>query len=126
MPNRRQRVARHARKAFRILLVTVLGVLPIAAGRGDGGARQAGAPFDLEEATFASLVSDQQSGKRTARAIAEQYLARIHAIDRNGPTLRSVIELNPDALTIADALDVERQTKGMRGRLHGIPVLIKD
>src|SRR6187402_3147442 len=117
---------RHTRKAFRILIVTILGVLPIAAGRADGDARQAAAPFDLEEATIASLISDQQSGKRTARAITEEYLARIDAIDRNGPALRSVIERNPDALTIADALDVERKTKGMRGRLHGIPVLIKD
>jgi len=126
MPKTRQRAARHTRKAFCILIVTVVGVWPIAAGRGDVEARQAAAPFDLEEATIASLVSDQQSGKRTAHAIAEQYLARIDAIDRNGPALRSVIERNPDALTIADALDVERQTKGMRGPLHGIPVLIKD
>jgi len=126
MSNMGQRVARHTRKAFRILIMTVLGVVSIAAGRGDGDARQAAAPFDLEEATIASLISDQQSGRRTARAIAEQYLARIDAIDRNGPSLRSVIERNPDALTIADALDVERKTKGMRGRLHGIPVLIKD
>ena len=126
MANAGPGAARHTRKAFRILIVTILGVLPIAAGRGDGDARQAAAPFDLEEATIASLISDQQSGKRTARAITEEYLARIDAIDRNGPALRSVIERNPDALTIADALDVERKTKGMRGRLHGIPVLIKD
>lgn len=120
------RVGRHTRKALPILVATVLGALAIATGRGDGDARQAAVPFDLEEATIASLISDQQSGKRTARAITEQYLARIDAIDRNGPSLRSVMERNPDALTIADALDVERKTKGMRGRLHGIPVLIKD
>src|SRR5207248_824468 len=58
--------------------------------------------------------------------VAERYLARIEAIDRNGPALRSVIEVNPDALTIADTLDQERKTKGPRGPLHGVPVLIKD
>ena len=83
-------------------------------------------PFELEEVTIASLVSDQQSGRRTARAIAEQYLARIEAIDRSGPSLRSVIEMNPDALEIAAGLDRERTSKGMRGPLHGVPVLIKD
>lgn len=82
--------------------------------------------FDLEETTIAALVRDQQSGKRTARRIAEQYLERIHALDHGGPALRSVIELNPDALAIADALDAERQARGLRGPLHGVPVLIKD
>ena len=66
------------------------------------------------------------SGRYTARQIAELYLRRIEAIDRSGPTLRSVIEVNPDALAIADALDAERKAKGPRGPLHGIPVLIKD
>jgi amidase len=56
----------------------------------------------------------------------EQYLARIDAVDRSGPTLRSVIETNPDALTIADRLDAERRSGRTRGPLHGIPVLIKD
>jgi amidase len=66
------------------------------------------------------------AGELTARGIAEKYLARIAAIDRRGPTLRSVIEVNPDALAIADALDRERKEKGPRGPLHGIPVLLKD
>lgn len=82
--------------------------------------------FDLEEATIPDLLRDQQEGRRTARSIAEQYLSRIQALDRNGPSLHAVIELNPDALAIADALDVERQTRGPRGPLHGVPVLIKD
>src|SRR5205823_616265 len=55
-----------------------------------------------------------------------KYLARIDAIDRRGPGLRSVLEVNPDALALADALDNERKGKGPRGPLHGIPVLIKD
>jgi amidase len=82
--------------------------------------------FDLEEVTIAVLLRDQQAGRLTARHIAEQYLSRIHALDRNGPSLNSVIELNPDALAIADALDAERRAKGPRGSLHGVPVLIKD
>jgi amidase len=84
------------------------------------------APFPLEEATAAQLQEMMTSGRYSARQIADLYLHRIEEIDRRGPTLRSVIEMNPDALTIADALDAERRTKGPRGPLHGIPVLIKD
>jgi len=83
-------------------------------------------PFDLDEATISNLGEAMGSGRLTARAIAEKYLARIEAIDRGGPALRSVIELNPEALEIADALDRERKEKGPRGPLHGIPILIKD
>ena len=64
--------------------------------------------FDLEETTIRALIQDQQAGRRTARQIASEYIARIQALDRSGPTLHAVIELNPDALTIADALDAER------------------
>src|SRR5262245_32431174 len=67
-----------------------------------------------------------KSGGLTARSITEKYLSRIAAVDKQGPRLNSVIELNPDALTIAQALDDERKTRGSRGPLHGIPVLIKD
>jgi amidase len=82
--------------------------------------------FELEETTIASLQDAMTSGRLTAHAIAERYLARIDAVDKRGPTLNSVIELNPDALAIADALDRERKDKGPRGPLHGVPVLIKD
>jgi amidase len=82
--------------------------------------------FELDEITIAELQQGMESGKFTARSIAEKYLARIEAIDRNGPTLRAVIETNPDALAIADALDKERKEEGSRGPMHGIPVLIKD
>jgi amidase len=83
-------------------------------------------PFPLEEVTAAQLQDWMTSGRYTARQVAEMYLRRIDEIDRSGPTLRAVIEVNPDALTIADALDAERKAKGARGPLHGIPVLIKD
>ena len=82
--------------------------------------------FELDEITIAALQDGMKSGEYTARSIAEKYLARIEAIDRNGPAIRSVIETNPDALAIADELDKERKARGARGPLHGIPVLIKD
>lgn len=84
------------------------------------------APFELEEATLAQLQDWMVSGKYTSRRLVELYVDRIEQIDRRGPTLRSVLELNPDALAIADALDAERTASGPRGPLHGIPVLIKD
>jgi amidase len=84
------------------------------------------APFELEEATIATLQERMQSGALTARALTEAYLVRIEALDRQGPALRSILETNPDALPIADALDAERKAKGARGPLHGIPVLLKD
>ncbi|MGH9707750.1 MAG: amidase, partial [Candidatus Acidiferrales bacterium] len=82
--------------------------------------------FELEEITVAQLQDAMASGKWTARSIAEKYLARISEIDTHGPALNSVIELNPDALAIADSLDAQRKSKGPRGPMHGIPVLIKD
>src|SRR5688572_16694945 len=69
------------------------------------------AAFELDEATIGSLQEAMTSGKYTARAITELYLKRIEEIDRNGPSLHSVIETNPDALSIADALDQERQSR---------------
>src|SRR4051812_31796091 len=78
--------------------------------------------FPLEEATVSQLQEWMTSGRYTARQITDLYLQRIDEIDRRGPELRSVIETNPDATSIADALDAERRTKGPRGRLHGIPV----
>jgi len=83
-------------------------------------------PFELDEVSLADLSAGLQSGKYTSRSLAEEYLSRIGEIDTNGPGLNSVIELNPDALTLADSLDEERKSKGPRGPLHGIPILIKD
>lgn len=82
--------------------------------------------FELEEATIAELQAGMKSGKWTARSLAEKYLSRIEKIDKQGPAINSIIELNPDARNLADALDKERKAKGARGPLHGIPVLIKD
>jgi amidase len=82
--------------------------------------------FELDEVTVASLKDRMRERVLTAERTVELYLERIEAIDRNGPSLRSVIEINPDALAVARALDDERKNKGARGPLHGIPVLIKD
>src|SRR6202050_254477 len=82
--------------------------------------------FELEEADMRQLQKRMSEGSLTARSLTAQYLERIEAIDRRGPMLNSVIELNPDALSIAASLDAERQAKGVRGPLHGIPILIKD
>lgn len=81
---------------------------------------------DLEEATIASLQEGLRAGSYTTRSLCVAYLGRIDALDRSGPTLRSVLETNPDALAIADRLDAERKARRARGPLHGIPVLIKD
>ena len=84
------------------------------------------APFALEEATIADLQSAMAAGRMTARSITQQYLDRIAQLDRKGPTLRHVLETNPDALSIADSLDRERKVGKVRGPLHGIPILLKD
>ncbi len=82
--------------------------------------------FELEEMTIGDLQEGMKTGKYTARAVTEKYLARIEAVDKSGPAVNSVIEGNPDAAEIAESLDRERKEKGARGPLHGIPVLIKD
>jgi len=121
------------RRAF--LRISALGAVAVAAGCNrhpqspvSGASNQVSTfgSFELDEKTIAELQEGMKSGGLTARSIAEKYISRIAAIDKQGPRLNSVIELNPAALTIADALDAERKTKGPRGPLHGIPVLIKD
>jgi amidase len=82
--------------------------------------------FELDEKTIDELSSMMEKGESTSRRITELYLARIEATNRKGPNLCAVIETDPDALTVADALDRERKQKGARGPMHGIPVLIKD
>ncbi len=82
--------------------------------------------MQIEEATISELQAALSRKQLTTRQLSEIYIQRIQALDQQGPQLRSVIEINPDALTIADELDHERQTKGPRGPLHGIPLLLKE
>ena len=83
-------------------------------------------PFELDELTLGELREGMESGRFTARSLTEKYLVRIDQLDRRGPTLRAIIETNPDALSIAERLDEERRVSGPRGPLHGVPVLLKD
>ena len=82
--------------------------------------------FALAEMTIAQLQDGMKSGKLTSRGITQAYWGRIAALDRTGPTLRAVLETNPDALSLADQLDQERKQGKVRGPLHGIPVIVKD
>jgi amidase len=120
---------------------TVAGLTPALAAARDLSSRPSGAtleapappkirPFELEEITIVELQEGLKSGKFTARSLVETYWSRVSDIDmrdENGRIpLNSVIEMNPDAVAIAEALDKERQAGKVRGPLHGIPVLIKD
>jgi amidase len=82
--------------------------------------------FALAETTIAQLQEGMRAGRWSARGVARAYLDRIAALDRKGPTLRAILEINPDALTIAAAMDAERRRGAVRGPLHGIPVILKD
>ena len=103
---------------------------PLAADPFDGPTlrkeRSAISPFELDEATIADLQAGMSSGRMTSHSITEQYIARIEELNRRGPKLRHVLEVNPDALNIADSLDQERKAGRLRGPLHGIPILLKD
>ena len=88
--------------------------------------RTAMATIHVEERSLADLRTDLDAGRVDSQRLVAAYAARIEALDRHGPSLASVLELNPDAPTIARALDAERLSKGPRGPLHGLPILIKD
>jgi amidase len=82
--------------------------------------------FEFEEKTIAELQAMMESGEITSRQLTQAYIDRIDEIDHNGIQLNSVIEVNSDALAIADELDLERANGHVRGPLHGIPILLKD
>ena len=90
------------------------------------GTRSSASPADTDERSIAALQQALASGELTSRALVQQCLDRIASMDTHGPMLRAVIETNPDALAIADALDAERKNGRIRGALHGIPLLVKD
>lgn len=83
-------------------------------------------PFALDEIDVAALQKSMESGERTSASITQLYLDRIEALNLTGPRLHAIIEVNPDALAIARALDAERASGKVRGPLHGVPVVVKD
>jgi amidase len=82
--------------------------------------------FELDELTISELQAGMKSGKFSSRSLVKKYLERIDEIDKSEPAINSVIEINPEAVAIAEALDRERKDGKLRGPLHGIPILIKD
>ena len=125
------------RRAFvtRAMIAGVAITLPLACKPDSGPATAAGTPRrapgvpavdDLFELTIAAARERMETGTLTSRALTQRYLTRIDAMDKRGPAVNAMIELNVDALAIADAMDAERKAGTVRGPLHGIPVLIKD
>jgi amidase len=101
--------------------------LILAAGLDTAASAQPSAPaYQVAEKDIPTLQADMAAGRVTSADLVRAYLARIEAMDRNGPQLRAVIAVNPQAIADAAALDSERKTKGARGPLHGIPILVKD
>ena len=96
------------------------------AGGGEGeGAAFFATEFELNEKTIADLQKAMEEGRYSARAITQLYLDRIEALNLQGPELHAILEVNPEALEIAESLDQEREEKGARGPLHGIPIVVK-
>lgn len=128
--DRRDFVASSLVTAAAATVGTMSTLVPTVAARADERPRDADSTqpdaFPFAELSVAELQSRMTKGTLTSRALTMAYLSRIAAVDRSGPTLNSVIETNPDALTIAAERDAERRAGNVRGPLHGIPVLIKD
>jgi amidase len=110
----------------RVLLASTLAAACAAPPDNPATAPPPGSAFPLEELTISQLQEAMASGRYTSRQLVELYIRRIEEIDKAGPALRSIAEVNPDALRIADELDAERRQRGPRGPLHGVPVVIKD
>ena len=98
----------------------------LAAVEPDSGNWQPPDSFELEELTISDLQQGLVSGKYTSKSLVSKYLERMKDVDSSGPAVNSVIEINSEAEAIAETLDRERKSKGARGPLHGIPILIKD
>jgi amidase len=91
-----------------------------------GSSMHAANVSDLDEVTLSELAEGLAIGRWTSRSVVATYFEAIARVDRSGPMINSILELNPDALAIAESLDEERRTRGPRSRLHGIPILVKD
>ncbi|MBI1340217.1 amidase [bacterium] len=99
---------------------------PLEQASASGPVQEAYAHLVATPRSASDLAGEMQSGALTSEALTEAYLARIRTVDDAGPTLNAVIAVNPDALAIARALDEERASGAVRGRLHGVPILVKD
>ena len=108
------------------LVALVIAALPCCVQQPETSSPAAAGEYAVEEKTVAALQADMASGRITARALTERYLARIRELDQAGPTLRSVLSVNPRALDDAARLDAERAAGKVRSGLHGIPILLKD
>ena len=109
-----------------VRLGVAAGAVAGAAGQASAAAKAVVAAEDLLDAGVREQSAAMAAGKLSSQQLVKRYLARIAAVDKAGPRLNSVIELNPDALKIASELDRERAAGKLRGPLHGIPVLLKD
>ncbi len=110
----------------RVALTTGTALAAATSQAAEAATSSASGGFDVAEKTVAQLQTALRAGTINSQQLVQLYLARITALDKSGPKLNSIIELNPEALAIAKALDAERKSKGSRGPLHGIPVLLKD
>ena len=111
---------------FLVLAALASGCATQPAGEGDAPKPGEAKGYAVEEKTAADLAADMAAGRVSSEELVRIYLERIETIDRSGPTLRSVLAVNPRALDDAKALDAERARGAVRGPLHGIPVLVKD
>jgi amidase len=105
---------------IRTLTILIVSLAVIAA------AAQSPAPFEVQEATIAQVHAALKAGRLTCRGLVEQYLRRIDMFDKNGPALNAIVVTNPQALQQAEALDQRFRQGGATGRLHCIPMLVKD
>ena len=126
--NRRKFLRNGAGTGLSLSALTLESFLAAGERRGLSGAPVAGGAHDfpLLEVTIDELQQKMNSGEYSSVSITKLYLRRIADIDKKGPALNAVIELNPDALAIAATMDAERKAGKVRGPMHGIPVLIKD
>lgn len=131
--DRRAFLARAAGTAATFTLASTLGARSLhalgstlAQAARPGGPAHVPGTFALSEVTLDELAAGLANGRWTSRSLVEAYLARIEEIDRGEQGTNAILELNPDALAIADALDAERRARGPRGPLHGVPILVKD
>src|SRR2546426_973236 len=106
--------------------ITMLGAGAVQAEAQAQQQAQTTKPFEIVEATIDDIHMAMRAGRLTARQLVQGYLDRINAYDKQGPTINSVITLNPNALAEADRLDAALRSSGLVGPLHGIAILVKD